>query len=63
MGRRRGESDGRSLLRVAKDDMVLETAVNRRVDTIVTFNTGDFGDAPHRFGIVVSRPINLLRRL
>ncbi len=53
----------RPLLRDAEDDMVLETAVNGGADTIVTFNTGDFGDVPKRFGIEVSRPGDLLRRL
>jgi putative PIN family toxin of toxin-antitoxin system len=53
----------RPLLRDAEDDMVLETAVNGGADTIVTFNTGDFGEAPSRFGITVSRPGDLLRRL
>ena len=53
----------RPLLRDAEDDMVLETAVNGGADTIVTFNAGDFGDVPSRFGIEVSRPGDLLRRL
>ncbi len=52
----------RPLLRDAEDDMVLETAVNGGADAIVTFNTGDFGDVPRRFGITVSRPGDLLRR-
>lgn len=53
----------RPLLRDAEDDMVLQTAVNGGADTIVTFNTGDFGDVPKRFGFEVSRPGDLLRRL
>jgi hypothetical protein len=43
----------RPLLRDRADDMVLETAVNGSADTIVTFNTRDFGDVPGRFGIEV----------
>jgi putative PIN family toxin of toxin-antitoxin system len=53
----------RPLLRDAEDDMVLETAVNGGADTIVTFNTGDFGDVPRRFGIEINRPSELLRKL
>ena len=53
----------RPLLRDAEDDMVLETAVNGQANLIVTFNTSDFGDVPRRFGIEVSRPGELLRRL
>lgn len=53
----------RPLLRDAEDDMVLETAVNGGADTIVTFNTGDFGAEPGRFGITLIRPGDLLRRL
>jgi putative PIN family toxin of toxin-antitoxin system len=53
----------RPSLRDAEDDMVLETAVNGGADAIATFNIGDFGDAPGRFGIEVVRPGSLLRRL
>jgi putative PIN family toxin of toxin-antitoxin system len=53
----------RPLLRDAEDDMVLETAVNGGADTVVTFNAGDFSDVPRRFGIGISRPGDLLRRL
>ena len=53
----------RPLLRDAEDDMVLETAVNGQANLIVTFNTIDFGDVPRRFGVGVSRPGELLRRL
>jgi putative PIN family toxin of toxin-antitoxin system len=52
----------RPQLRDAADDMVLETAVNGGADGILTFNTGDFGTAPSRFGITVIRPGDLLRR-
>ena len=37
--------------RDAGDEMVLEAAINAKVDAIVTFNRRDFGDAPLRFGI------------
>lgn len=53
----------RPLLRDAKDDMVLETGINAGAEMIVTFNIRDFGQAPHRFGIEVFRPGELLRRL
>lgn len=53
----------RPLLRDAEDDMVLETAVNGQANMIVTFNTSDFGDVPQRFGVEVSRPGEVLRRL
>jgi putative PIN family toxin of toxin-antitoxin system len=53
----------RPLLRDPEDDMVFETAFNGHADVIATFNIGDFGDAPRRFGIDVIRPGDLLRRL
>ena len=53
----------RPQLRDAKDDMVLETAVNGQAAVIVSFNVRDFGEAPRRFGIEVTRPGDLLRRL
>ena len=53
----------RPMLRDAGDDMVFDTAVNGHADVIATFNIGDFGDAPKRFGIEVIRPGDLLRRL
>lgn len=53
----------RPVLRDSEDDMVLETAVNGGADAIITFNTADFREAPSRFGITVSRPGDLLRRL
>lgn len=53
----------RPQLRDAKDDMVLETAVNGQAEVIVSFNVRDFGEAPRRFGVDVSRPGELLRRL
>lgn len=53
----------RPLLRDSEDDMVLETAVNGGADTIVTFNTGDFGNVPAWHDIQVIRPGDVLRRL
>ena len=53
----------RPMLRDTGDDMVFETAVNGHADVTATFNIGDFGDAPKRFGIEVIRPGDLLRRL
>lgn len=44
------------------DEMVLETAINGRADTIVTFNIRHFGPAA-KFGIEVIRPDAALRRL
>jgi putative PIN family toxin of toxin-antitoxin system len=52
----------RPKLRDPDDDMVLEAAVNGRSDTIVTFNSRDFGAVPAQFGITVTRPDELLRR-
>jgi predicted nucleic acid-binding protein len=45
------------------DDMVLETAVNGRADTIVTFNGRDFNPVAAKFGCRVVSPAELLRRL
>jgi len=45
------------------DDMVLETAINGRADTIVTFNVRHLASAATYFGLVVERPAELLRRL
>ena len=43
--------------------MVLETAVNGRVDWIVTFNRRDFALTERLFGIVPLLPGEALRRL
>jgi putative PIN family toxin of toxin-antitoxin system len=43
----------RPQLRDPGDEMVLETAVNGRADTLVTFNVRDFGTVPARFGIAL----------
>jgi len=47
----------------AKDELVLETAVNGRADAIVTFNTTDFQEAAARFGVAVLTPVEILRNL
>jgi putative PIN family toxin of toxin-antitoxin system len=52
----------RSRSRDPDDDMVLETALNGRADTVVTFNLRHF-TAAGDFGIRVERPADLLRRL
>jgi putative PIN family toxin of toxin-antitoxin system len=53
----------RPSLRDPGDEMVLEAAVNGRADMIVTFNRGDYGEAPSRFGIEVLLPRDALRRM
>jgi len=53
----------RPQLRDPADEMVLEAAVNGRADALVTFNRRDFGDAPARFGVVLSTPGQFLRSL
>lgn len=45
------------------DEMVLEAAINARVDAIVTFNRRDFGDAPARFGIGCWLPREALEKM
>lgn len=47
----------------AADEMVLETAVNGGADFLVTFNARDFGVAPSKFGIAVTRPSDLIGRV
>jgi putative PIN family toxin of toxin-antitoxin system len=51
----------RPRLRDPDDDMVLEAAVNRQADAIVTFNTRDFAGVPREFGIRVLTPAEILR--
>ena len=53
----------RPQLRDPADEMVFETAVNGRADTLVTFNRRDFGDAPAQFGIALQTPREVLRSL
>ena len=50
----------RPQLRDAKDEMVLETAVNGRADYLVTFNTQDFKPAAPRFGLKLATPAQWL---
>jgi predicted nucleic acid-binding protein len=53
----------RPQLRDPGDELVLEAAVNGRVDAIVTFNRRDFGAIPQRFGIELLLPGEALRRI
>lgn len=53
----------RPQLRDPGDEMVLEAAVNGRVDALVTFNLRDFGAAPAHFGIDVLLPRDALKRI
>ncbi len=53
----------RPQLRDACDEMVLEAAVNGNAQAIVTFNVGDFGAAPGRFGLEVLLPRDALQRI
>jgi len=46
----------RPQLRDPADEMVLETAVNRRADRLVTFNVRLLREAAERFGIVTAPP-------
>jgi len=53
----------RPQLRDSGDEMVLEAAINGRADALVTFNIGDFGSVPARFGVAVLLPRDALRRI
>jgi putative PIN family toxin of toxin-antitoxin system len=53
----------RPQLRDPGDEMVLETAVNGRADSLVTFNVRDFGSVPERFGIEVLIPREAIKRI
>ncbi len=52
----------RPMLRDPGDEMVLEAAINGRADALVTFNRGDFGAVPGRFGIGLIGPQQALGR-
>ena len=52
----------RPQLRDAKDEMVLETALNGRADALVTFNVGDF-HAAAKFDLPVIDPAAFLKLL
>jgi hypothetical protein len=43
--------------------MVLEAAINGRVDALVTFNKRDYANVPSRFGIEVLLPREALERI
>lgn len=45
------------------DEMVLDAAVNGRVDALVTHNFADFALAAPRFGLMLLRPGELLERI
>ncbi len=53
----------RPQLRDPGDELVLEAAVNGRVDAIATFNRRDFRPAADRFGIEVLLPAEAIRRV
>ena len=45
------------------DDLVLETAVNGRATTLVTFNRRDFARAAALFGFEILAPVVAVRQL
>ena len=47
----------------AKDEMVLETAVNGQADALITHNVRDFVKGAERFGLRVLRPGEFLKEL
>lgn len=53
----------RPLLSDAGDEMVIEAAINGRVDAIVTHNRRDFEIAAGKFGILVLSPAQVLEGL
>ncbi|MEK7406467.1 MAG: putative toxin-antitoxin system toxin component, PIN family [Acidobacteriota bacterium] len=53
----------RPQLRDPNDEMVLEAAVNGRADALVSFNIGDFGTAPARFGLEILLPREAIARI
>lgn len=53
----------RPMLRDPGDEMVLETAVNGRVQAIVTFNRRDYADVTRAFGIEILLPAEALGRI
>jgi putative PIN family toxin of toxin-antitoxin system len=53
----------RPQLRDAKDEMVLETAINGRADALITYNIRDFLSVADRFGLRVLRPGELLEEI
>jgi predicted nucleic acid-binding protein len=53
----------RPQLRDARDEMVLETAVNGGADALSTFNVRDYGEVPSRLGIEVLLPREAIGRI
>jgi predicted nucleic acid-binding protein len=53
----------RPQLHDAKDEMVLEAALNGRANRLVTHNVADFRVATERFGLMVSRPNEFLKEM
>lgn len=53
----------RPQLRDPGDEMVLETAINGRADSLVTFNVRDYGNVPTKFGIEILLPREAIRRI
>lgn len=47
----------------AKDEMVLDAAINGAADALITHNVADFASAGERFGIEVLKPQELLKRV
>jgi putative PIN family toxin of toxin-antitoxin system len=45
------------------DEMVLEVAISGNADAVVTYNVADFAAAADRFGIVVLRPADVLKKV
>ncbi len=43
--------------------MVLEAAINGRADALVTYNTAHFRAAAVRFGVRLTRPVDILREV
>ena len=53
----------RPVLMDTDDELVLETAVNGRADTVVTFNRRRFGPASTAFGLQILAPADAVRQL
>ena len=53
----------RPAARDADDDLVLETAINGLADVIATFNAKDMAAGAKMFGILVERPVVVIRRI
>lgn len=47
----------------AKDELVLEAAVNGRAEALITHNMRDFDKAAFRFGLTLVKPSDFLERL